>query len=234
MRNQIKGFLETSFIDWPGKIVSVLFLPHCNFRCPYCHNYGLVLNPEQYQTISVGYILHRMSTLTGWVDGICITGGEPTLFPSLAELIGIFKAQSLLVKVDTNGTRPKVLRELLTNKLVDYIAMDVKGPLDAARYARYAGVPVNLSDILEAINLIKEGTVPYEFRLTVVPGLINEDDIIELAEQLTGSRKLTLQNFNPHDPLDPGLKNIKPYDDKALKRLQYRVSEIIQNTVNNP
>ena len=97
MRNQIKGFLETSFIDWPGKIVSVLFLPHCNFRCPYCHNYGLVLNPEQYQTISVGYILHRMSTLTGWVDGICITGGEPTLFPSLAELIGIFKARYVTI-----------------------------------------------------------------------------------------------------------------------------------------
>ena len=225
----IKGFLETSFIDWPGKIVSVLFLPLCNFRCPYCHNYGLVLNPEKYKTISIEHILDRLDALKGWIDGICISGGEPTLHPSLPELVRTFKAKGLRIKLDTNGTNPGILKNLLQNRLIDYVSMDVKGPLDETRYSRCAGVPVNLESIKESIVLLKGGTLPYEFRTTIVPSLLNEDDIMELARQLAGAKKLTLQNFNPSDPLDARLKSVTPYNDEDLKRLQDKVSEILQD-----
>jgi pyruvate formate lyase activating enzyme len=228
MLNQIKGFLETSFLDWPGKIVSVVFFPKCNFRCPYCHNHGLVLTPEKYETISVEYILNRLSEFKGWVDGICITGGEPTLHASLLDIIRKFKSDDFLVKLDTNGTNPAVLKDLIENRLVDYVSMDVKGPLDEIRYSRNAGVQVNLSDIKESIKTLKEGTIPYEFRVTVVPTLLKEDDIIDLAKQLSRADKFTLSNFNPSDPLDIQLKDVKPYDEDMLKRLQHRVDEIVK------
>ena len=225
---QIKGFLETSFVDWPGKIASVIFLPHCNFRCPCCHNHGIVLTPEKFETISVEYVLNRLNEFKGWIDGVCITGGEPTLYPSLPEFIRKFRAQNILVKLDTNGTNPNVLRNLISNKLIDYVSMDVKAPLDEIRYSKCAGVPVNLKDIRESISLLKRGTVPYEFRVTVVPGLLKEDDIIELAEQLARADKLTIQNFNPSDPLDPKLKHVKPYNEDELKRIQDKVLKILQ------
>ncbi|MEW6616737.1 MAG: anaerobic ribonucleoside-triphosphate reductase activating protein [Thermodesulfobacteriota bacterium] len=227
---QIKGFLETSFIDWHGKIVSVIFLPYCNFRCPYCHNQGLVLTPEKYESISIEYILNRLDKFRGWIDGICITGGEPTLHTFLPEFIRKLRAQNFLIKLDTNGTNPHVLKNLLSNKLIDYISMDVKAPLDEIRYSKCAGVPVNLKDIRESMSILKGGTVPYEFRVTVVPGLLGEDDIIELAEQLVRPSKLTIQNFNPSNPLDPELKHIKPYDEEELKRIQERVSKILQTS----
>ena len=227
---QIKGFLETSFLDWPGKIASVIFLPYCNFRCPYCHNHGIVLNPEKFETISIEYILNRLKGLKGWIDGVCITGGEPTLHPSLPEFIRKFRAQNFLIKLDTNGTNPNILRNLLNNKLIDYVSMDVKAPLDEIRYSKCAGVAVNLKNIKESISILKEGIVPYEFRVTVVPGLLREDDIIELAEQLSRADKLTLQNFNPSDPLDPKLKHVTPYNEDELKKIQDRVSKVLQTS----
>ena len=228
MLNQIKGFLETSFLDWPGKIVSVVFFPKCNFRCPYCHNHSLVLSPEKYETISVEYILDRLSEFKDWVDGICITGGEPTLHASLLDIICKFKSDDFLIKLDTNGTNPDVLKDLIEKRLVDYVSMDVKGPLDEIRYSRCAGVKVNLHDIKESIRTLKEGRIPYEFRITVVPTLLKEDDIIDLARQLSRADKFTLSNFNPSDPLDIQLKDVRPYDEEILKRLQHRVDEIVK------
>ena len=228
MLNQIKGFLETSFLDWPGKIVSVVFFPICNFRCPYCHNHSLVLNPEKYETISVEYILERLRGFKGWVDGICITGGEPTLHDSLLDIIYKFRSDDFLIKLDTNGTNPAVLKDLIKKRLVDYVSMDVKGPLDEIRYSRCAGVTVNLHDIKESIQTLKERTIPYEFRVTVVPTLLKEDDIIDLARQLSSADRFILTNFNPSDPLDIQLKDVTPYDEGTLKRLQHRVDEIIK------
>ena len=224
----IKGFLETSFIDWPGKIASVIFLPFCNFRCPYCHNHGLVLHPEKYETISLEHVLGRLIKFKGWIDGVCVTGGEPTLHPFLPEVIRRFRDQDLLIKLDTNGTNPGVLKNLLSNRLIDYVSMDVKAPLNKIRYSKCAGVPVNLNRIKGSIALLKEGTIPYEFRITIVPGLLDEDDILELAGQLVGAYKLTLQKFNPTDPLDPRLRHVTPHNEEELKKLQFKVSKIIQ------
>ena len=224
---QIKGFLETSFIDWPGKIVSVVFLPYCNLRCPYCHNHGLVLTPDKHKTISTKYIFKRLDEFRGWIDGVCITGGEPTLHPYLSELIRQFRSKGFLIKLDTNGTCPDVLGDLLSNGLIDYLSMDVKGPLDEIRYSRCAGVPVNLRNIRESIGMLKDGAIPYEFRVTVVPGLLDKDAILEMAKQLVCVDKFTIQGFNPSDPLNPELKNVKPYNEEELDDMRVKVSKIL-------
>ena len=224
---EIKGFLETSFLDWPGKLCSVLFLPHCNFRCPYCHNHALVFHPEGYSTIPLEDILDRLRSLKNWIDGVCLTGGEPTLHADLPFLIRKIKRHGFLIKLDTNGSNPQMLEKLIKTREIDFISMDVKAPLDPFRYSRSTGLPVNLNPILESIKILKKAEVEYEFRMTVVPGLHREEDIKNLGEQLRVDRRFILQNFNPENPLDPSLKNIIPYDPKVLKKIEKEVQEMI-------
>jgi pyruvate formate lyase activating enzyme len=224
---EIKGFLETSFLDWPGRLCSVLFLPHCNFRCPYCHNHPLVFYPERYATIPLEDILDRLHSLKNWIDGVCLTGGEPTLHADLPFLIREIKRYRYLVKLDTNGSNPQMLENLMETGEIDFISMDVKGPLDPFRYSRSTGLPINLKPVLESIEILKGGKVEYEFRMTVVPGLHREEDIQTLGNQLRVGRRFILQNFNPENPLDPSLKNIVPYDLKVLKKIEREVQEMI-------
>lgn len=224
---EIKGFLETSFLDWPGKLCSVLFLPTCNFRCPYCHNHPLIFHPERYSTIPLEEIFDRLDPLKNWIDGICLTGGEPTLHADLPSLIRQIKQHQFLIKLDTNGSNPQLLEKLIETEEIDFVSMDVKAPLDPFRYSRSIGLPVNLTPILESIEILKRGMVEYEFRMTVVPGLHKEKDIKSLGGQLRVGQRLILQNFNPENPLDPSLKNIAPYDPKVLKKIEKEVQEIL-------
>jgi len=224
----IKGFLETSFVDWPGKVVSVLFLPRCNFRCPYCHNHPLVVNPAGFDDIPRPYIMARLTELKEWVDGVCISGGEPTIHPRLPSLMAEVKEVGLAVKLDTNGSRPEVLRQLLAEGLVDCVAMDIKAPLDEVSYARAAGTPVDLAAIQESIALLEKGKVEYYFRTTVVPALHKGEDLLHIARHLSGSSSLTLQNFNAEDPLDPQFKGAASYHAEWLEGIQERITPIIQ------
>jgi len=224
---EIKGFLETSFLDWPGKLCSVIFLPHCNFRCPYCHNHPLVFHPDQYSSIPFEDILDRLQSLSDWIDGVCITGGEPTLHADLPLLIREIKRNGFLVKVDTNGSNPQMLEDLSKAEQIDFISMDVKAPLDPFSYRRSIGLSIDLNLILRSIGILKKGRVDYQFRMTVVPGLHREEDIKILGNQLRVGKKFVLQNFNPENPLDPSLKTILPYDQKALKKMERKVQEMI-------
>lgn len=224
---KIKGFLETSFVDWPGNVVSVLFLPGCNFRCPFCHNHSLVLNPEGYEDIPLENILNRLDEMGGWVDGVCITGGEPTIHPLLPSLIQEIKGLGLRVKLDTNGSHPHVLRSLGEEGLVDFVAMDVKAPLDELSYARAAGVPVDLQKVRESISFLTKAKVEHEFRITIVPALHREEDLLQLARQLRGSSSLTPQNFDPQDPLDGRLKGISPYPEEWLGEMGERIATVL-------
>jgi len=224
---EIKGFLETSFVDWPGKICSVLFLPHCNLRCPYCHNHGLVFHPEQYSTFSLGDILKRLLSFRGWIDGVCLTGGEPTLHADLPFLIQEIKRLGFLVKLDTNGSNPPLLEQLVGGRKVDFVSMDVKAPLDAIRYSKVAGLTVSLDLIGESIHVLKRGVVDYEFRTTVVPGLHSSDDILELGRQLRAGSRMILQNFNPENPMDPSLKETCPFGPERLKELERKVQGMV-------
>jgi pyruvate formate lyase activating enzyme len=223
---EIKGFLETSFLDWPGKLCSVLFVPFCNFRCPYCHNHPLVFHPEQYAPILLEDIFVRLHSLRDWIDGVCLTGGEPTLHADLPLLVREIKRHRFLIKLDTNGSNPQMLEKLIEGSEVDFISMDVKAPLDPFRYSRSAGLPINLKPIMESIEILKRGKVEYQFRMTVIPGLHREEDVQTLGEQLRVGRRFILQNFNPENPLDPSLKNIIPYDPKVLKKIEKEVQAI--------
>ena len=220
---EIKGFLETSFVDWPGKICSVLFLPHCNLRCPYCHNHALVLHPEQYSSLSLRDLLNRLLSFRGWIDGVCLTGGEPTLHADLLSLIQKIKRLGFLVKLDTNGSNPQLLKQLISEKKVDFVSMDVKAPLDPIRYSRIAGLSVSLDLIRESIRILKRGAVEYEFRTTVVPGLHSRADILRLGGQLRAGSRMVLQNFNPENPMDPFLRETRPYGLESLRELEREV-----------
>ncbi len=220
---EIKGFVETSFLDWQGKLCSVLFLPSCNFRCPYCHNHSLIFHPEQYAAIRLEDVLDRLHSLRNWIDGVCLSGGEPTLHTDLPLLVQEIKRHGFLIKLDTNGSNPQRLENLIEAGEVDFVSMDVKAPLDPFRYSRSVGLPVKLKPILKSIEILKRGKVDYEFRMTVVPGLHQEEDIQTLGDQLRVGPRFILQNFNPENPLDPSLKNIVPYDLKVLKKIEREV-----------
>jgi pyruvate formate lyase activating enzyme len=200
---EIKGFLETSFVDWPERICSVLFLPYCNFRCPYCHNHELVLRPGACETLSWDFIHGRLRTLADWLDGVCVSGGEPTLHPDLPDLLSALKVLGFPVKLDTNGTRPRVLRFLVEEGLVDYVAMDVKGPLEPEQYSRCAGVPVDLHPIRESIDFLLSGAVPYQFRTTVVPAIHSTEMMARLGRDLKDARLWARREFRAGDVLDP-------------------------------
>jgi pyruvate formate lyase activating enzyme len=224
---EIKGFLETSFVDWPGKICSVLFLPHCNFRCPYCHNHPLVFHPDQYVSIPLQDILSRLFSFRDWIDGVCLTGGEPTLHTDLPCLIREIKRHGFFIKLDTNGSNPQMLENLIDAGEIDFVSIDVKAPLDPFSYRRSTGLPINLNLILKSIEILKRGKVEYEFRMTVVPQLHREEDVKTLGGQLKAGRRLVLQNFNPESPLDPSLKKTLPYDLEVLKELEKIVQKMV-------
>jgi pyruvate formate lyase activating enzyme len=227
MKVQIKGFWETSLLDWPGKLTAVLFLPGCNFRCPYCHNHPLVINPERLETIPLEYILRRLKGLKGWIDGVCVTGGEPTLTSTLPLLLEGIKGEGWAIKLDTNGTFPGRIKELMARDLVDCVAMDIKAPLDPRSYMRCAGVSVDISAIRQSISLLASGGIDYTFRMTVAPTLLTEEQVYEAAFQLVGTSRLLLQDFNPSDPLSPDLKEVKPFGEMRLQRMQGRVDTIL-------
>jgi pyruvate formate lyase activating enzyme len=224
---EVKGFLETSFVDWPGKICSVLFLPGCNFRCPFCHNHPLVFHPGQFASIPLKKVLQRLRSFKGWIDGVCVTGGEPTLHGDLPFLIREIKESGFPVKLDTNGSSPGMLEKLIEEGILDFVSMDVKAPLDSFSYRRAAGLPVDLALLTKSIDILKREEVEYQFRITVVPQLHGREEIRTLAQQLGTGRRLILQNFNPENPLDPSLKKTAPYDPKALKEMEKLVQEIV-------
>ena len=226
-RIPIKGFLETSFLDWPGKIVSVVFLPFCNFRCPYCQNSKLILQPHLLKTIPESHILKRLEAFEGWIDGVCITGGEPTIHKSLPDFITIFKQRRFLVKLDTNGSSPSMVKDLLDKNLIDCIAMDVKAPLEDGLYSRLIGTTFDVNKLRESIEVIRNSAIETIFRLTVVPNLLTEEDIYRVARELAPVKKFTLQQFSPENSLEPQLRGLSPWPQKELDRVQQRVDKII-------
>jgi pyruvate formate lyase activating enzyme len=195
---EIKGFLDVSFVDWDGKLSSVIFLPNCDFRCPFCHNVNLVLHPEKLETIPFEYVEGQLKKQRGWIDGVCITGGEPTLHSGLPELCSRLKKMGFLVKVDTNGANPTMLRELMVRGLVDYVAMDIKAPLTEKKYSRATCVKADrlLEKVKESIKILLGSDMDYEFRTTVVPMLHDEEDIKQICRSLRECRKYFLQRFN--------------------------------------
>jgi len=211
---QIRGWVRTSLIDYPGKIAAVLFTSGCNFRCPYCQNSELVLHPESLPAIDPVEIFQFLTRRRGLIDGVVITGGEPTLQNGLEHFLRKVKELGLATKVDTNGYRPQVLRELLERGLLDCVAVDIKTSL--AKYPLAAGMPVDVRRIEESVGLILSSGVDHEFRTTVVPGIVAPEDVEEIAKLIAGAGKYILQQFRPQVTLDPRFREITPYPAQTL------------------
>ncbi len=214
---EIKGFIETSFCDWDGYLTSVVFLPGCNFRCPFCQNGDLVTHPGDLPTIDFDVLKHSLLKRRDWIDGVVITGGEPTIHGDLAELLRAFKQLGFRVKLDTNGTRPDRLEDLISQGLIDYVAMDIKAPLDE-RYDLAAGTKVDLSRLRRSIEIVRQ-LPSYEFRTTLVPGIIDEQAISTIATCLRGAKRYVLQRFVPENSLDNSYRQAIPYSDNFVTRL---------------
>ena len=222
----IKGFIETSFIDWKGRLSSVLFTGGCNFRCPYCHNAGLVTGLDKLEDVPVDHIFRTLKKYRDWVEHVVITGGEPTIHRGLADFITRLKKKGLKIKLDTNGSNPEVIRSLVKEGLVDYIAMDIKGPF--GQYRRWCGVDVEQARIEASADFLLEGHVDYEFRMTVVPFLHREVDIYEAAERVRTARKLVIQEFKPVATLNPAFSHIRPFAPAKIGRIRERVAAILR------
>ncbi len=217
---RIGGYQKLTLIDYPGVIATTVFTVGCSFRCPFCHNPELVLrsqftvNGKQEEE----FFAH-LAKRQGKLEGVCITGGEPTIQPDIIEFIKKVKAMGFLVKLDTNGTRPDVLKKLLDQKLLDFVAMDIKNQLK--NYDKTTGVKGDKKRIKLSVGLIMNSRLPYEFRTTVVPGIHEEKDFLEIAKWIKGAKTYYLQEYREKIILDPKLKNKtkgKTLDLKKIKK----------------
>ncbi|MDP1884752.1 MAG: anaerobic ribonucleoside-triphosphate reductase activating protein [Candidatus Moranbacteria bacterium] len=199
------GFQKLTLLDYPGKIAATVFTVGCSFRCPFCHNPELVDLRLAHNEESEKEFFEFLAKRKGKLEGICITGGEPTIQPDIIEFIKKIKKEGFLVKLDSNGTRPDVLKKLFDQGLLDYVAMDIKSSLD--NYDKVTGSKVDKDRIRISVNLIMNSGIPYEFRTTAVPGLHTEEDFDEIAKWISGARNYYLQEYREEQKiLDPSLK----------------------------
>jgi len=229
---KIGGLQKTTLIDYLGKISSTVFLIGCNFRCPFCYSPELVL-PEKIKKqigISEKDFFTFLKEKKGLLEAVTICGGEPTTNKDLPDFIKKIKKLGYLVKIDTNGSNPLMLKDLIKKKLIDYVAMDIKAPIENQKYDRATGVKVNLKNIEESVRILKQNKVDFEFRSTIVPGIHTKEDVIKIAKWIEGPKvKFYLQNFNTTKPLlDPSLQKIKPYSKEYLLEIQKEISSFFE------
>ncbi len=230
---KIKKIIKTSLIDWEGMIVSTLYVGGCNFHCPFCYNTELVESPQDLATISKKDLLLLLEKQKPFLDGICLSGGEPTLYEDLPEFLKTIKDRQLKIKLDTNGSYPEMLEDLLKEDLVDYIAMDIKNCLCPDEYQKAIGV--NCKNIIEKIKkslqLIMNAGIEYEFRTTVIPELHNSNTIVDIAREIKGAQRFVLQKFiQSEDMLDQSLKNIKPYSEEKMQEMGKKIESYVEKS----
>jgi pyruvate formate lyase activating enzyme len=206
---KIGGFQKTSLLDYPDMISSIVWTVGCNFNCPFCYNTELVHGTAQ--SISEKQIFDHLKTRKGIVEALVISGGEPFLQKDLDVFCNKIKKLNLLMKIDTNGSFPDKLKELIEKKLVDYVAVDIKAP--KAKYEKLAGAKIEIKKIQNTIDILQNSNVDYEFKTTFVPKFLIKKDILEIAKWLKGSKKFYLQQFKNEMPiLSDELQYVKPYE----------------------
>lgn len=226
---QVAAFQPFSLIDYPGKIAAILFTQGCMFRCHFCHNPELVLPNLFGELLSEDKVMTFLESRRGKLDGVVITGGEPTLHAGLGALLHQIKKLGFLVKLDTAGVNPERVSEFLDADLIDYIAMDVKAPLD--RYEAVVGRAVDTNKILASIDLIKSRAPDYEFRTTVVEGLHSKEDVLGIGELIRGAKRYALQRFVPTKTVDPDYMTRLALSDEILHQLQADLMPAMIETV---
>jgi len=223
----IKGFQGTSLLDFPGRISALLFTGGCNLTCPFCHNPGLVLDPAQYPDYPEDDLLRELESRRNFIDGVVISGGEPTLEPGLLPFLRRLRDLQLQIKIDTNGLRPDVLAAALDQKLVDFVALDLKTLPE--RYPELHHAPVDPSALLETISLLLGADCELELRTTCVPAWIDHATIEALGTLVQGAPLWALQQFHGQHALDPSLQDAPAYPAKTIEEF----SEIAKNYVDS-
>jgi len=214
----IGGLQRVSLIDYPGKIGAVIFTQGCNFRCPYCHNPELV-DPNRYgPIIPKDDVLSFLDKRKGKLEAVTVTGGEPTLQPDLETFLEECRKRGYLIKLDTNGSKPDVLEKVIRKRLVDYLAMDIKGPL--RRYRQITSAEVGTSEIRRSIELITSSGITYEFRTTAVRSQLDLQDLISVAKLVGQARLYVLQPFIPIKTLAGSMLSEIPYTPEELSTIR--------------
>lgn len=216
----IGGIQKTTLIDFPQKVAAIVFTQGCNFRCGYCHNpelLGFCHSEPASDSLSCEKIIDFLQTRIGKLDGVVITGGEPTLQSGLYDFIKEIKSLDFAVKLDTNGTNPKILKQLIKDNMLDYIAMDIKAPLE--KYYEITGVNIDTEKIKQSVELIINSSVDYEFRTTVLKSQLSMEDFEGIGKLIKGARQYYLQKFIPSKILDNKLIEQKTYSDTEFIKI---------------
>lgn len=212
----ISGLQKTSFIDYPDKIAAVVFTRGCDFRCAYCHNPELVDPGQFYPEKPMSEIMDFFRRRQGVLEGVVITGGEPTLYPDLPEFIKALKKLGYLIKLDTNGTNFPMLEMLVKKQQVDYVAMDIKQALE--KYSRITPVtPKLLAQVKQSLEFLLTKPVAYEFRTTILPKFFIKEDFTRIGKLIKGAEYYYLQQFRPQLTLDPALKDAHSFSEEDLE-----------------
>lgn len=237
---EIGGLQKLSLIDYPEKLACVVFLIGCNFRCPFCHNSSLVLSEKikKQPRISENYFFNFLKRRKKFLEGVVLSGGEPTIWNDLPNFIKKIKNLGYLVKLDTNGYNPEMLRRLIAQKLINYVAIDIKAPLELdfqinsnfqfSKYDKITGIKVDIKKIKKSIEIIKNSKIDYEFRTTIIPTLLRKEDIIQITKKISPAKRYFLQNFRPENTLDLKFEKIKPYSQKYLSEIQKIISPFFE------
>ena len=222
----INGFQKLTLLDYPGRVACTIFTAGCNMRCPFCHNASLVTHIDNDNTFSTEEVLDYLKKRQGILEGVCITGGEPLLQPDIKEFITEIKKLGYAVKLDTNGTFPEKLKELVNEGLVDYVAMDIKN--SKAKYKETAGINnLDLSKIEESVDFLINGNMDFEFRTTIVSEFHTVEDIQDIVVWIRGAHKYFLQNFV--DSGDLIGQDLNPVTLDTLRVMREKATEIIPN-----
>lgn len=210
---KIYGLNKTTLLDYPGRVAATIFLGGCNFRCPFCQNSSLVLNPDRQPEIPEEEVLSFLKKRKGILEGVCVTGGEPTLSPELPEFLKKIQDLGYPVKLDTNGSRPQVLKDLASRNLIQMTAVDIKACPN--NYPSLCGlVHPDLDSIKETVDFLINGSLDYEFRTTVVRELHTEQDFIQIGQWIAGAKAYYLQAYrDSKEVLQPGFSS---YSQKEL------------------
>ncbi|MDY0292035.1 MAG: anaerobic ribonucleoside-triphosphate reductase activating protein [Desulfuromonadaceae bacterium] len=223
----VKGFQGTSLLDYPARIAALVFYSRCNMCCAYCHNATLVNTPEEYPDISDDDVVAMVAARRNFIDGVVISGGEPTLDAAMPLLVERLKGLGMLIKLDTNGLQPQVLTHLIQDKLLDFVSLDLKtAPL---RYPALGAPPAAAETLMHSIEVLRKAEIEVEFRTTCMPGYVGADDIHALGKLMQGTESWVLQQFVPAHAMDESARHTQPYTKAQMQELLGVAQQYVDN-----
>ncbi len=225
---KIGGLQKLTLVDSPGNLAATVFLIGCNFLCRFCYAAELVLPKriQEHPIIPEKEFFKFLKEKKGLLEGVVVCGGEPTIHKDLPNFIKKIKKLRYLVKLDTNGSNPEMLRGLINKQLIDYVAMDIKAPKE--KYAKVTGRKISFKNVEKSIEILKESDIDYEFRTTVVPNLLKKEDILKIVHWISPTKKYFLQNFRPEKTIDPKFEKVKSYPTKYLLEIKKAISPFFE------